>query len=97
MLLTIDAGAEDIIREDDSWRLTTGATDLHAVRTAVEEAGHKVESGDLIMVAQNEVPLDDVGSARKILDLIEALEDLDDVQAVFGNFDIADEVVEALD
>lgn len=97
MLITIDAGAEDIAREGDAWRVTTGSTDLHAVRTAVEEAGHKVESGDLVMVAQNEVPLDDVAAARKILDLIDALEDLDDVQAVFGNFDLTDEIVDQLD
>ena len=60
MLAAIDAGAEDIVREGDAWRVTTGPTDLHAVRTAIEEAGHKVTSGDLVMVAQNLVPLDDV-------------------------------------
>lgn len=97
MLSAIDAGAEDIEKQDDSWHVTTGPTDLHEVRVAVEEAGHTVESGDLVMVAQNEVPLDDVGAAKRILDLIEALEDLDDVQAVFGNFDLSDEVVAELD
>lgn len=96
MLAAIDAGAEDIVREGDSWRVTTGPTDLHAVRTAVEEAGHKVESGDLVMVAQNLVPLDDVATAKKTLDLVDALDDLDDVQAVFGNFDISDELIDQL-
>jgi YebC/PmpR family DNA-binding regulatory protein len=96
MLAAIDAGAEDIVREGDSWRVTTGPTDLHAVRTAIEEAGMKVESGDLTMVAQNLVPLDDSGAAKKVLDLIDALEDLDDVQDVYGNFDISDEVLEAI-
>lgn len=97
MLAAIDAGAEDITQHDDEWHVTTGPTDLHEVRTAVEEAGFTVESGDLIMVAQNEVPLDDVGAAKRILDLIDALDELDDVQAVFGNFDLADEVMEQLD
>ncbi len=96
MLAAIDAGAEDIVREGDSWRVTTGPTDLHAVRTAVEEAGMKVESGDLTMIAQNLVPLDDSGAAKKVLDLIDALEDLDDVQDVYGNFDISDDVLESI-
>ena len=88
--------AEDIEREGDAWRVTTGPTDLHAVRTAIEEAGHKVTSGDLVMIAQNHVPLEDVGSAKKTLDLVDALDDLDDVQAVFGNFDIPDDILEQL-
>lgn len=96
MLAAIDAGAEDIVREGDSWRVTTAPTDLHSVRTAIEEAGMKVESGDLVMVAQNLVPLEDSGSARKVLDLIDALDDLDDVQDVFGNFDISDELLAEL-
>lgn len=96
MLAAIDAGAEDIVKEGEVWRVTTGPTDLHAVRTAIEEAGMKVESGDLAMVAQNLVSVDDVGAAKKILDLIDALEDLDDVQDVYGNFDIPDAVLAEL-
>jgi len=96
MMAAIEAGAEDIVREGDSWRVTTGPTDLHTVRTALDEAGFKVESGDLTMVAQNLVPLEDVGSAKKVLDLIDALEDLDDVQDVHGNFDISDEIIAQL-
>lgn len=96
MMAAIDAGAEDIVREGELWRVTTGPSDLHAVRTAIEEAGMKVESGDLVMVAQNLVPLDDAGAAKQVLDLIDALEDLDDVQDVYGNFDLSDEVLEAL-
>lgn len=96
MMAAIDAGAEDIVREGGSWRVTTGPTDLHAVRTAIEEAGYKVESGDLVMIAQNNVPLEDAGSAKKTLDLVDALDDLDDVQAVYGNFDIADDILEQL-
>jgi YebC/PmpR family DNA-binding regulatory protein len=97
MLAALDAGAEDIVREGDSWRVTTGPTDLHTVRTAIEEAGMKVESGDLSMIAQNLVGLEDKGSAKKVLDLVDALEDLDDVQDVYGNFDIPDDVLAELD
>jgi YebC/PmpR family DNA-binding regulatory protein len=97
MLAAIDSGAEDIERQGDLWQVTTAPTDLHAVRTAVEEAGFKVESGDLAMVAQNLVSVDDKGAAKKVLDLIDALEDIDDVQDVYGNFDIPDEVLAELD
>ena len=97
MMAAIDAGAEDIVKEGDVWRVTTGPSDLHAVRTAIEEAGMKVESGDLAMVAQNLVSVDEKDAAKKILDLIDALEDLDDVQDVYGNFDIPDDVLAELD
>ena len=66
------------------------------MRTAIEEAGHKVEAGDLVMIAQNHVPIEDVATARKTFDLIDALDDLDDVQDVFGNFDISDAILEQL-
>jgi YebC/PmpR family DNA-binding regulatory protein len=93
MLAAIDAGAEDIVRMGESWQVSTAPTDLHAVRTAIEDAGMTVEAGDLSMVAQNLVAVDDASSARKIFDLLDALEDLDDVQDVYGNFDIPDELL----
>ena len=97
MMAAIDAGAEDITREGDTWRVTTGPGDVHAVRTAIEEAGHKVVSGDLVMVAQNLVAIEDAATAKKTLDLLDALDDLDDVQAVHGNFDIPDAVLAELE
>lgn len=97
MLAAIEAGATDIAREGDAWRVTTEATDLHAVRTGIEQGGFEVLEGDITMAAQNLVPLEEVRSARKVLDLIDALEDLDDVQAVFGNFDISDDVIAQLE
>ena len=96
MMAAIDAGAEDIVREGDTWRVTTGPGDLHAVRTAIEEAGHKVLSGDLVMVAQNLMAIEDAATAKKTLDLLDALDDLDDVQDVYGNFDISDEILAEL-
>ena len=97
MMAAIEAGAEDVTRVGDSWQVSTAPTDLHAVRTQIEEAGFKVESGDLTMVAQNLIPLEDSSSAKKVLDLIDALEELDDVQDVYGNFDISDDVIAQLD
>jgi len=97
MLAAIDAGATDIAREGDIWRVTTDAPDLHTVRSALEDGGFEVQAGDLSMIAQNHVPLEDKGSARKVLDLVDALDDLDDVQDVFGNFDIPDEILADLE
>jgi transcriptional/translational regulatory protein YebC/TACO1 len=97
MMAALDGGAEDVERVGDTWAVSTAPTDLHTVRSAVEEAGFTVASGDLTMVAQNLVPLEDKGSAKKVLDLIDALEDLDDVQDVYGNFDIPDEVLAELE
>jgi YebC/PmpR family DNA-binding regulatory protein len=95
MLTALDAGAEDVIDDGEAWRLVTPPSELHAVRTAVEAAGMSVESADLTMVAANLIPLDDTGTAKQVLGLIDALEDLDDVQAVHANFDISDELLEA--
>jgi YebC/PmpR family DNA-binding regulatory protein len=97
MLAALDAGADDIVSEDEFWRVTTPPTDLHKVRTALEEAGIPVESSDLTMIPTTLVPLDDAGNAKRVLQLIDALEDHDDVQAVHANFDVPDEVLQAVE
>lgn len=96
MLAALDAGAEDIADQGDSWQITTGPTDLHAVRTALEEAGIAFTSADLTMLPSQTVPLGDEASARSVLRLVDALEEHDDVQAVYANFDIPDDVLEAV-
>ncbi|MEJ7583163.1 MAG: YebC/PmpR family DNA-binding transcriptional regulator [Acidimicrobiales bacterium] len=96
MLASLDAGAEDLVDDGAAWRVTTPPGDLHAVRPAVEEAGYAVEAADLTMVAANLIPLVDVGAARQVIGLIDALEDLDDVQAVHANFDISDEILTSM-
>jgi YebC/PmpR family DNA-binding regulatory protein len=95
MLAALDAGAEDVAEAGGVWHVTTAATDLHAVRTALEEAGIAVASSDITMIAQNLVTLDE-SDARKVLRVIEMLEDHDDVQNVYANFDISDAVMEAV-
>ena len=97
MLAALDAGAEDLADEGEAWRVTTPPSDLHAVRTALEEAGFAVKESDLTMVAANLVPLEKPASARSVLALIDSLEDNDDVQAVHANFDIPDTVFAALE
>ena len=96
MLLALEAGAEDLTDQDGSWLVITAPTDLAAVRTALEEAGVTVESGDLTMLPSATVGLETETDARKVLRLIDVLEDHDDVQAVYANFDIPDSVLEAV-
>jgi YebC/PmpR family DNA-binding regulatory protein len=93
MVAALDAGLEDLVAEGDTWRLTTAPGDLPAVRTALEEAGIAVESADTTMVSSTEVLLDSAEAARSVLRVIDALEDNDDVQDVYANFDIPDEIM----
>ena len=76
---------------------TTPPTDLHTVRTALEEGGVTVESSELTMVPTSTIPLDTDEAAKKVLRLIDALDDNDDVQGVFANFDIPDSILEEID
>jgi YebC/PmpR family DNA-binding regulatory protein len=97
MLTAVDAGADDIVDDGDSWRVTTPPTELHAVRTALDDAGIPVDSSDLTMVPQTTVPLDTAESAKKVLRLIDALDEHEDVQAVHANFDIPDAILETVE
>jgi YebC/PmpR family DNA-binding regulatory protein len=92
MELILEAGAEDLSDEGDQWRVTTGPTDLQVVRKALDDAGVRVASAELSMIPQASVPVEG-GQARQVLNLIDALDDLEDVQAVHANFDIPDEVL----
>jgi YebC/PmpR family DNA-binding regulatory protein len=93
MLAAVDAGAEDIADDGEAWRVTTAPTDLPAVRAAIEEAGIAVESAEPTMVPSATVPLDTAETAKKVLRLLDALDDQDDVQGVYSNFDIPDSIL----
>ncbi len=97
MLLALDAGAEDIADDGDTWRITTPATDLHAVRTALEQGGVAVSSSELTMQPSATIALDTKEAARKVLHLIDLLDENDDVQDVYANFDIPDAILESID
>jgi len=97
MMAALDAGLEDLVAEGDTWRLTTAPSDLPAVRTALEEAGIPVESADTTMVSSTEVLLDSAEAAKSVLRVIDALEDNDDVQDVYANFDIPDEIMSTVE
>jgi len=96
MLAALDAGAEDIEDQGDTWQITTAPTDLHAVRTALDEAGIAVTSADLTMLPSSTVALGDASSAKSVLRVIDALEEHDDVQNVYANFDIPDDVLQSV-
>jgi YebC/PmpR family DNA-binding regulatory protein len=96
MLVALDAGAEDIADDGDAWRVTTPATDLHSVRTALEAAGFAVTSSELTMLPNATIALDTPEAAKKVLNLIDVLDDNDDVQDVYANFDIPDAILEGI-
>lgn len=93
---TLEAGAEEIKDAGEQWEIISEATDLVAVRTAVVDAGLDYESAEAAFVPTVEVPVG-VDDARRLMGLIDALEDLDDVQNVYTNVDLSDDVVAALD
>ena len=97
MVAALDAGLEDLVDEGDTWRLMCAPTDLPAVRAALEEASIAFESADTTMVSTTTVDLDSADAARAVLRVIDALEDNDDVQDVYANFDIPDELLQTLD
>jgi YebC/PmpR family DNA-binding regulatory protein len=97
MLIAVEAGAEDIADQGDTWQITTEPGELHAVRTALDGAEIAIASADLTMLPTTSVPLETEGDARKVLRLVDALEDHDDVQNVYSNFDIPDAVLEAVE
>jgi len=96
MLAALDAGAEDIADQGDTWQVTTAPTDLHAVRSALETAGFSAASSELTMLPTTSVPLGDEAGARAVIRVIDALEEIDDVQNVYANFDIPDDVLQAV-
>jgi len=95
-LAAADAGADDVQDLGDAWQVTTPPTELHAVRTAIEDAGIIVRSSDLTMIPTTTVTLDQEDKAKSVLRLMDALEEHDDVEAVYANFDIPDAVLEAV-
>ena len=94
MLMALEYGGEDLVDEGDTWRLTCAPTDLNGLRDALEEHGVAFEDADLTMMPTSTVEITDAADAKAILRLIDALDDNDDVQDVFANFDMPDEVLQ---
>ena len=92
LLAVLEAGAEEVTELDEGFEVLCDATDTHAVRTACTDAGLTVDAAEIAWVPSLNIPLEDE-VARKLLKLVDALEDLDDVQNVYSNADVSDEVM----
>jgi YebC/PmpR family DNA-binding regulatory protein len=96
MLAAAEGGAEDVELDGSSFQVSTAPEDLAAVRESIEEAGFEIESAALSMVPKTTVAIEDESTAKKIVRLVEGLEESDDVQDVYANFDIPERVLEAV-
>ena len=95
MAAAIDAGAEDVVQDGESFQVLTEPADFATVRDALTAAGIEFQSADLTMIPKNTVKLEE-NDARKTMKIMDSLEDSDDVQEVYANFDIPEDVLEAL-
>ena len=91
----LDAGAEEVNDLGDSFEVTSEATDVVAVRSALQDAGIDYESADIAFVPTMEIPVDE-DAARRVFRVIDALEDSDDVQEVYANYSVPDDIMEKL-
>jgi YebC/PmpR family DNA-binding regulatory protein len=96
MLAALDAGADDVTVDGDGFRITCDPAAVYEIRDALQAAGLEVESAESTMVPSVSIEVTDTDDARKILRIVDALEDNEDVQDVYSNFDISDELMEAV-
>lgn len=96
MMAALDGGADDVEESSDQWEVTCAPNDLQAVRSSLEAAGVAIDQGEVSQIASVTVPVNET-IAPRVLRLVDALEDLDDVQSVHANFDIPDDVLAALE
>lgn len=95
MMVALEHGGEDLVDEGDTWRLTCEPTDLNGLRDALEEHSIEFQDADLTMLPTSTVEITETSDAKAILRLIDILDDNDDVQDVFANFDMPDDVLQA--
>jgi YebC/PmpR family DNA-binding regulatory protein len=96
MMAALDAGADDVAADGEFWKITCDPSLLYEVRDALVAAKVAVESAESTMVSSTTIEVTDVDDAKKVLRIIDALEDNDDVQDVYGNFDISDAIMESV-
>ncbi len=97
LTIALDAGAEDLTSDEDFYQIVCAPQDFDKVRSGLVGKKVKIESGELSMVPNNTIKVEDVDMARKVLQLVEDLEDHDDVQNVYSNFDIPDEILNKIE
>ncbi len=96
MEVALGAGAEDVLNEGEVFEISCSTEAYTELKNAIEAAQFKIESAELSMIPENTIVVTDSETARKILDMVEMFEDQDDVQNVYSNFDISDEIMEKL-
>lgn len=96
MMVGLEHGADDLVQEGEFWRITCEPTDLNGLRDALAEAGFTVESAELPMLATQSIEVADKEGAKAVMRLMDILDDHDDVQDVYGNFDIPDDILEEI-
>jgi len=89
----MEAGADNYVANGDNYLVTTEPNEVGSVRDALEAHGVKVLSAELTLVPQNQILVEDKAEAHKILRLMDAIDDHDDVQNVFANFDVSEEIL----
>jgi YebC/PmpR family DNA-binding regulatory protein len=94
LTVSLEAGAEDMSRDGDSWRVVTDPSMVYEVRDALEGAGVAVQSAESTMVSSTVIEVTDLNDAKQVLRIMDALEDNDDVQDVYANFDIAESIMQ---
>jgi YebC/PmpR family DNA-binding regulatory protein len=97
MDIALDAGAEDVLEEENEFQVLTNPDDFNTVREHLEKNGITLLEASIAMIPQTTVDIDDEKTARRILNLMEMLEDNEDVQNVYSNFDIAADILENLE
>ena len=97
MMQALDAGAEDIAEENGKFVITTEFSEFMNVKENLEKEGFLIESAELTMIPENNVEITDEEMATKVLKLYEALEENEDVQNIYANFEISDEIMEKID
>ena len=96
MLAAAEGGADDVAGDGSIFEVTSAPEALREVRQAIEDAGFAIESAELTMLPKTTVELTEESTARTLVKLVEALEELDDVQEVYANFDIPEAILEAV-
>ena len=93
-MVAVEAGAEDVATDEDVYEVVTELADFLAVKQALEEAGIEMQSAELVYRPKSLVPIPHEGQVVKLMKLIDALEENDDVEAVHANFDVPAEMLE---
>ena len=97
MLTALELGADDVREEDDSYEVITSPEVFMEVKEGLEGQGIKLEDADVVMLPENTVEINDADTAARVIKLIDLLEDHDDVQNVYTNMSISDEILEQIE